>query len=52
MEFGGSGQINEHEHFSFPKKWHSFSQHIKIKVPPFAISIFKQIDQKIIGGGL
>ncbi|MBS4217669.1 1,4-alpha-glucan branching protein GlgB [Bacillus sp. FJAT-49711] len=41
-EFGGSGQLNVGDHFSFPKKWHGLPQHIKIKVPPLAISIFKR----------
>ncbi|WP_088034038.1 1,4-alpha-glucan branching protein GlgB [Evansella clarkii] len=41
-EYGGSGQINEGEHFSFPEKWHGLHQHIKLKVPPLAISIFKK----------
>ena len=27
------------------KKWHGFSQHIKIKVPPLAISIFQKLDK-------
>ena len=40
--FGGSNQINEGEHFSFPEKWHGLPQHIKVKVPPLAISVFKQ----------
>ncbi|MFA9557811.1 1,4-alpha-glucan branching protein GlgB [Evansella sp. AB-rgal1] len=44
VEFGGSNQINEGKHFSFPKKWHGLPQHIKIKVPPIAISIFKKVD--------
>lgn len=41
-QFGGSGQLNEKQHFSIPKKWHGLKQHIKIKVPPLAISIFKR----------
>ncbi|MCR2820638.1 1,4-alpha-glucan branching protein GlgB [Lederbergia panacisoli] len=41
-EFGGSGQLNEGEHFSFPKKWHGLPHHIKIKVPPLAVTIFKR----------
>ncbi|MBS4222811.1 1,4-alpha-glucan branching protein GlgB [Lederbergia citrea] len=41
-EFGGSGQINEADHFSIPKKWHTLPQHIKIKVPPLAIAVFKR----------
>lgn len=40
--FGGSGQINESRHFSFPEKWHGLNQHIKIKVPPLALAIFKK----------
>ena len=35
------------EHFSIPKKWHGFGQHIKIKVPPLAIAIFKQNKRRI-----
>ena len=30
------------EHFTFPDKWHNADQHIKIKVPPLAIAIFKR----------
>lgn len=44
-KFGGSGQTNDDNHFSIPKKWHGFSQHIKIKVPPLAISIFQKLDK-------
>ncbi|UTR10631.1 1,4-alpha-glucan branching protein GlgB [Evansella sp. LMS18] len=40
--YGGSGQINEGKHFSFPEKWQGLPQHIKLKVPPLAISIFKK----------
>lgn len=40
--YGGSGQINEGKHFSFPEKWQGSPQHIKLKVPPLAISIFKK----------
>ena len=31
VQYGGSGQTNESEHFSIPKKWHGFGQHIKDK---------------------
>ncbi|WP_245831859.1 1,4-alpha-glucan branching protein GlgB [Oceanobacillus senegalensis] len=41
-EFGGTGQRNEKEHFSFPEKWHGLPQHIKIKIPPLAITLFKR----------
>lgn len=41
-EFGGSGQLNSGKHFSFPEKWHGFPHHIKIKVPPLAVSVFKR----------
>ncbi|WP_339230294.1 1,4-alpha-glucan branching protein GlgB [Oceanobacillus sp. FSL K6-2867] len=40
-EFGGSNQLNEDKHFSFPEKWHGLPQHIKIKVPPLSVAIFK-----------
>lgn len=43
--FGGSGQYND-EHFSFPKKWHGLEQHIKIKVAPLAVMIFKRRDEE------
>jgi 1,4-alpha-glucan branching enzyme len=39
--FGGSNQINGESHFSFPEQWHSKPQHIRIKVPPFAVCMFK-----------
>lgn len=41
-EFGGSDQLNGKEHFSFPEKWHGLTQHIKIKVPPLAMAVFKR----------
>ena len=41
VQFGGSGQVNDADHFSIPQQWHTLSQHIKIKVPPLAITIFK-----------
>ncbi len=41
-EFGGSGQVNDAEHYSIPDKWHGSPQHIKIKVPPLAVTIFKE----------
>ncbi|ASN06727.1 1,4-alpha-glucan branching protein GlgB [Virgibacillus necropolis] len=44
--FGGTDQLNEADHFSFPEKWHGLTQHIKIKIPPLAITIFKR--KKII----
>ncbi|SDO13469.1 1,4-alpha-glucan branching protein GlgB [Alkalicoccus daliensis] len=40
--YGGSDQLNGKEHFSFPEQWHSRPQHIRIKVPPFAVCVFKQ----------
>jgi 1,4-alpha-glucan branching enzyme len=40
--FGGSDQLNGGEHFTFPTRWHNREQHIKIKVPPLAIAIFKR----------
>lgn len=42
VDFGGSGQLNAAEHFSFPEEWHQSAQHIKIKIPPLAIAIFKR----------
>ncbi|MBS4199039.1 1,4-alpha-glucan branching protein GlgB [Bacillus sp. FJAT-49732] len=41
-EFGGSGQLNKSPHYSIPNKWHGLPQHIKIKVPPLAITVFKR----------
>lgn len=46
--FGGSGQINDEKHFSFSERWHNSEQHIKIMVPPLAISIFKKIYEDTI----
>ncbi|WP_439144821.1 1,4-alpha-glucan branching protein GlgB [Virgibacillus profundi] len=40
-EYGGSGQVTDAEHFSFPENWHTLPQHIKIKVPPLAVTVFK-----------
>ena len=47
-EFGGSGQINSANHFSIPKKWHTLPQHIRIKVPPLAITVFKLENTTIV----
>lgn len=41
-KFGGSGQLNEANHYSESQKWHGLPQHIKIKVPPLAITVFKR----------
>lgn len=41
-DFGGSDQLNSKEHFSFPEPWHSRAQHIRIKVPPYAVCVFKE----------
>ncbi|TVP86924.1 MAG: 1,4-alpha-glucan branching protein GlgB [Alkalicoccus sp.] len=41
-DFGGSDQINEKKHFSYPESWHGQDQHILIKVPPFAAAVFKK----------
>lgn len=43
-KYGGSGQLNENKHFSFPEKWHGLAQHIKIKIPPLAVTIFKKVN--------
>lgn len=45
-KYGGSDQLNTAEHFSFPQKAHGLQQHIKIKVPPLAITIFKCTESK------
>ncbi len=42
-DFGGSDQVNNEKHFSFPEKWHGHAHHIKVKIPPLAISIFKLV---------
>ncbi|GAE30453.1 1,4-alpha-glucan branching protein GlgB [Halalkalibacter hemicellulosilyticus] len=39
-KYGGSNQLNVGRYFSFPEKWHGHNQHIKIKIPPLAISVF------------
>ncbi|WP_018922923.1 1,4-alpha-glucan branching protein GlgB [Salsuginibacillus kocurii] len=43
-DFGGSNQLNENQHFTIPESWHGYDQHIRIKVPPFALSIFERLD--------
>lgn len=43
-KYGGSGQLNENKHFSFPEKWHGLAQHIKIKIPPLAVTIFRKVN--------
>lgn len=40
--YGGSDQRNTKTHFTIPDEWHGQNQHIQVKVPPLAISIFKQ----------
>ncbi|WP_370621923.1 1,4-alpha-glucan branching protein GlgB [Bacillus sp. JCM 19034] len=40
-KFGGSNQLNDGKSFSFPARWHGYNQHIKVKIPPLAISIFQ-----------
>ncbi|RLL41302.1 1,4-alpha-glucan branching protein GlgB [Oceanobacillus piezotolerans] len=45
-QYGGSGQVNKDRHFSFPEKWHGLAQHIKIMVPPLAITIFKKMNEE------
>src|SRR5699024_2952274 len=45
-DYGGSGQLNSDEHFSFPEEWHGFPHHIKIKVAPLAVSVFKKVKRK------
>ncbi|RNA70399.1 1,4-alpha-glucan branching protein GlgB [Alteribacter keqinensis] len=53
QEFSGSNQVNTEVHFTNPEKWHGHSQHIKVKVPPLAISIFRKIDEgESKGGGI
>ena len=42
VEYGGSGQLNKVKHFSFEEDWHQLPCHIKIKVPPLAMAIFKR----------
>ncbi|WP_077624284.1 1,4-alpha-glucan branching protein GlgB [Sediminibacillus massiliensis] len=41
--FGGSGQLNKGEYFTFPEEWHGQSQYLKVKIPPLAISVFKKV---------
>ncbi|MFZ3576856.1 1,4-alpha-glucan branching protein GlgB [Virgibacillus sp. DJP39] len=41
--YGGSDQCNITTHFSIPDEWHGQSQHIKVKVPPLAVCVFKQL---------
>ncbi len=43
--FGGSDQINSGLHYSFSESFHGKPQHLKIKVPPLAICIFKQLQE-------
>lgn len=39
--YGGSNQCNTDLHDSFPTEWHGKSDHIKVKVPPLAICVFR-----------
>ncbi|WP_226038071.1 1,4-alpha-glucan branching protein GlgB [Aquibacillus saliphilus] len=43
--YGGSDQLNTELHFSIPDEWHGQKQHIKLKVPPLAICVFKQVPE-------
>lgn len=45
--YGGSNQLNEGEYFSSPKKWHGLPQHISIKVPPLAMSVFQYVEETV-----
>lgn len=45
LVFAGSGELNG-EHFSFPEKWHGLRQHIKIKIAPLAVMVFKRRDEE------
>lgn len=40
--YGGSDQRNKGLHESFSAEWHGRVNHIKVKVPPLAICVFKQ----------
>ncbi|HLU22448.1 MAG TPA: 1,4-alpha-glucan branching protein GlgB [Bacillaceae bacterium] len=40
--FGGSGQINNGNYRCYSEEWHGLDQHIKIKIPPLAMAIFRQ----------
>lgn len=42
VTFGGSNQLNKGEYVTYDESWHGLKQHIKIKIPPLAISIFKR----------
>lgn len=46
-KYGGSNQLSNREHFSFPKKWHGLPQHISIKVPPLAMSVFQYTEETL-----
>ncbi|MFC3041735.1 1,4-alpha-glucan branching protein GlgB [Virgibacillus xinjiangensis] len=41
-EYGGSGQLNGRAHYSFTERWHGQPHHIKIKVPPLGMAVFKR----------
>ncbi|WP_404454420.1 1,4-alpha-glucan branching protein GlgB [Virgibacillus necropolis] len=45
--YGGSDQRNTEFHYSVPGEWHGQKQYIQVKVPPLAISVFKQLPQPI-----
>ncbi|MFD2116644.1 1,4-alpha-glucan branching protein GlgB [Paenibacillus yanchengensis] len=42
--YGGSDQRNTSLLFSVPEEWHGQSQHVTLKIPPLAISIWQLVD--------
>ncbi|MCT2534176.1 1,4-alpha-glucan branching protein GlgB [Aquibacillus koreensis] len=46
--FGGSDQRNNSYHYTIPEEWHNQKQHIKVKVPPLAISVFQLVAQPLL----
>ncbi|SER11415.1 1,4-alpha-glucan branching enzyme [Gracilibacillus ureilyticus] len=44
-KYGGSGQINTGNQVTINEEWHCHKQHIRVKIPPLAISIYQLVKE-------
>ncbi|KAB8138540.1 1,4-alpha-glucan branching protein GlgB [Gracilibacillus oryzae] len=47
VKFGGSGQINSQPCQTIAEEWHRHKQHIRVKIPPLAISVY-QLEEEFV----
>ncbi|MFC4404418.1 1,4-alpha-glucan branching protein GlgB [Gracilibacillus xinjiangensis] len=45
INYGGSGQTNRKNLFTINEEWHQQKQHIRVKIPPLAISIYQLVKE-------